>query len=87
MAERKKIKEYNLCIIGGTGHVGLPLGIVMANSGVKTVLFDINKEMLKKIKAASLLRKKRLSYRAIGKRLGVDHGYVRRLVLFEGKNK
>ena len=49
MAEKRN-KQYTLCVIGGAGHVGLPLGVVMANFGVKTVLFDINKEMLNKIK-------------------------------------
>lgn len=31
-----------LVIIGGCGHVGLPLGIVFANSGVNVVLLDID---------------------------------------------
>lgn len=42
--------KYELCIIGGAGHVGLPLGVVFANSGVQTVLLDINKEALEKIR-------------------------------------
>ncbi len=41
--------KYELCIIGGAGHVGLPLGVVFANAGVKTVLLDINKTALEKI--------------------------------------
>lgn len=41
----------DLCIIGGAGHVGLPLGVVFANAGVNTVLFDINTESLDKIKS------------------------------------
>ena len=43
--------KYDLCIIGGAGHVGLPLGVVFANAGVRTVLFDINKESLAKIQS------------------------------------
>jgi len=43
--------KYDLCIIGGAGHVGLPLGVVFANAGVRTVLFDINKESLTKIQS------------------------------------
>ena len=43
--------KYDLCIIGGAGHVGLPLGVVFADAGVKTVLLDINKEALKKIES------------------------------------
>jgi len=43
--------KYELCIIGGAGHVGLPLGVAFATSGVKTALFDINRDALKKIKS------------------------------------
>lgn len=45
------MKKYDLCIVGGAGHVGLPLGVTFANSGVKTILFDINKPWLTKIES------------------------------------
>ncbi|HWZ46345.1 MAG TPA: nucleotide sugar dehydrogenase, partial [Candidatus Saccharimonadales bacterium] len=35
-----------LVIVGGCGHVGLPLGIVFANCGVNVVLLDINEEKI-----------------------------------------
>ena len=37
---------YDICIVGGLGHVGLPLGISFAKSGKKVVLYDINQEMV-----------------------------------------
>lgn len=43
--------KYDLCVIGGAGHVGLPLGTVFADAGVKTILLDINKEALEKIRS------------------------------------
>lgn len=43
--------KYELCIIGGAGHVGLPLGVVSANAGIRTVLLDVNTETLKKIQS------------------------------------
>lgn len=43
--------KYDLCIIGGAGHVGLPLGVSFARKRVKTVLLDINAEWLKKIES------------------------------------
>ncbi len=43
--------KYDLCIIGGAGHVGLPLGVAFANARVKTILFDINRESLDKIQS------------------------------------
>lgn len=39
-----KIKK--LVILGGCGHVGLPLGIVFAACGVKVVLLDIDQEKI-----------------------------------------
>lgn len=45
----QKNAKYNLCIIGGGGHVGLPLGVAFACSGLKTVILDINLETLEKI--------------------------------------
>jgi UDP-N-acetyl-D-mannosaminuronic acid dehydrogenase len=34
--------SYDVCIIGGLGRVGLPLGISLADAGKKVVLYDIN---------------------------------------------
>lgn len=42
---------FDLVIIGGLGHVGLPLGIVFAEKGLKVCLYDIDKskgELVKK---------------------------------------
>ncbi len=35
---------YDVCIVGGLGHVGLPLGISLASVGKKVVLYDINQK-------------------------------------------
>ncbi len=37
---------YDVCIVGGLGHVGLPLGISFAHAGKRVVLYDINKETI-----------------------------------------
>lgn len=39
-------KPGKLVIIGGCGHVGLPLGIVFANCGINVVLLDISAERI-----------------------------------------
>lgn len=36
--------SYDVCVIGGLGHVGLPLGISFAQSGKKVVLYDTNEK-------------------------------------------
>ena len=43
--------KYDICIIGGAGHVGLPLGVSFANKGLKVALLDINTEWLKIIQS------------------------------------
>ncbi len=39
-------KPGKLVIIGGCGHVGLPLGIVFANCGINVVLLDVSAERI-----------------------------------------
>jgi UDP-N-acetyl-D-mannosaminuronic acid dehydrogenase len=39
-------KPTRLVIIGGCGHVGLPLGIVFANCGINVVLLDVSVERI-----------------------------------------
>ena len=39
--------KYDVCIFGGLGHVGLPLGIILANTGFKVLLYDKNEENIK----------------------------------------
>ena len=36
------LKKKNLSIIGGAGHVGFPLGLVLASKGYKVNLIDKN---------------------------------------------
>lgn len=34
--------KYDVCIIGGAGHVGLPLSIALADQGLRVIIQDIN---------------------------------------------
>lgn len=36
--------RYDVCIVGGLGHVGLPLGLSLAQVGQRVMLYDINEE-------------------------------------------
>ena len=47
----QKFNSYDVVIIGGLGHVGLPLGLVLANKGLKVCLQD------KETKNAALIQK------------------------------
>lgn len=44
----------DVCVIGGGGHVGLPLGLVMAEQGMRVLLYDINDSVLKQLAQAKV---------------------------------
>ena len=37
-------ENFEVSIVGGFGHVGLPLGLMFASKNIKTLLIDINEE-------------------------------------------
>ena len=42
-------KKPSVIVIGGAGHIGLPLSLCIAKEGFPVSIYDINKENLKKI--------------------------------------
>ena len=46
--------KYDVCVVGGLGHIGLPLGIVFSSKGLKVCLQDINAESAKIVSSGSL---------------------------------
>lgn len=46
--------KYDVTIVGGCGHVGLPLGIALADKGKKVCIQDINSESVSKVKSGIL---------------------------------
>lgn len=46
--------KYDICVIGGAGHVGLPLSIAFANEGKKVMIYDLNRKALDKINQGQL---------------------------------
>jgi UDP-N-acetyl-D-mannosaminuronic acid dehydrogenase len=51
---------YDICVVGGLGHVGLPLGVSLADAGKKVVLYDINE------KARSIVLKGKIPFMEAG---------------------
>ena len=45
----KKNNHFDICIIGGLGHVGLPLGIYLSEKKLKVCCYDNNKPLLEKV--------------------------------------
>lgn len=43
------MNKYDVCVVGGCGHVGLPLSIALAGKGKKVCVYDINKSAIEMI--------------------------------------
>jgi UDP-N-acetyl-D-mannosaminuronic acid dehydrogenase len=43
--------KYDVCVIGGCGHVGLPLAIMLAAKGKKVCIYDINEKNIETVKS------------------------------------
>ena len=50
----KNSSKYDVVIIGGLGHIGLPLGIVFASKGLNVCLNDINKDVAKTVQSGEM---------------------------------
>jgi len=42
--------DYEICIIGGAGHVGLPLALVFAAAGQRVIIYDLNQKVMDQIR-------------------------------------
>ena len=48
--KKERVFQKDVCIIGGCGHVGLPLAIVLAYKGKNVSVYDINRENVERSK-------------------------------------
>lgn len=46
--------KYDVCIIGGCGHVGLPFGMALAGEGKKVALYDINQKSIELVNSGKM---------------------------------
>ena len=46
--------NYDICIVGGLGHVGLPLGISLASAGKKVALYDVDRKAIDLVQSGKL---------------------------------
>ncbi|HEY2737317.1 MAG TPA: nucleotide sugar dehydrogenase, partial [Thermoanaerobaculia bacterium] len=42
--------SYDQGVIGGGGHVGLPFALICADSGLRTVIYDIDSAKVRQIR-------------------------------------
>ncbi|MBT9587795.1 nucleotide sugar dehydrogenase [bacterium] len=48
------MRDERIAIVGGCGHVGLPLGILLAEAGYPTRLYDLNQALVAKVNAGTM---------------------------------
>src|SRR2546427_2515666 len=46
--------KYDVAVVGGAGHVGIPLSLALADRGLRTLIYDINEAAVRELKAGRL---------------------------------
>jgi UDP-N-acetyl-D-mannosaminuronic acid dehydrogenase len=46
--------KFDVCVIGGCGHVGLPLAITFADRGLRVLVYDINEQAVATVKSGRM---------------------------------
>lgn len=47
-------RQFDVCIVGGAGHVGLPLSIVFASKGLRVLIYDLDAQKLEAIQRGQM---------------------------------
>lgn len=45
-SEKAHAQSFDVAVVGGAGHVGAPMAIVLANKGMRTLIYDLNREAM-----------------------------------------
>ena len=48
------LARRDVCVVGGGGHVGLPLALTFADSGLRTVIYDTNAKVVEMIRQGKM---------------------------------
>ena len=48
------MSSYDVAIVGGCGHVGLPLGLAFASRGLQVALYDLNEQAVAAVNGANM---------------------------------
>lgn len=49
-----KTFSHDVCVIGGGGHVGLPFALICADSGLRTVIYDLDRRKVEQIRSGEM---------------------------------
>jgi UDP-N-acetyl-D-mannosaminuronic acid dehydrogenase len=53
-APSEKFKPADICVVGGAGHVGLPLSIVFATKNQRVLIYDLNEKSMDVIRSGRM---------------------------------
>lgn len=53
-ARRAARRAYDVCVVGGAGHVGLPLAIVFASKGLRVLAYDLNRKVIDVVRSGRM---------------------------------
>jgi UDP-N-acetyl-D-mannosaminuronic acid dehydrogenase len=48
------LKTADVCVVGGGGHVGLPLSLALADAGMRVVVYDTNEQTVERIRRGEM---------------------------------
>jgi UDP-N-acetyl-D-mannosaminuronic acid dehydrogenase len=51
---QNRLFSRDVAVIGGCGHVGLPLAMTFADSGLRTVIYDINRDSVERVRRGQM---------------------------------
>ena len=49
-----KTSNFDVCVVGGAGHVGAPLAVLLAETGLRVLVQDLNEETMAKLAAGTM---------------------------------
>ena len=65
--------HFDVCVVGGAGHVGLPLSIVFADRGLRVLIYDVDARALDTISTGQLPFMERDAEPLLGAALATGH--------------
>jgi UDP-N-acetyl-D-mannosaminuronic acid dehydrogenase len=54
MSSSDEPSEFDVCVVGGCGHVGLPLAVAFAHRGLRVAIHDINRSAVETVRAGRM---------------------------------
>ena len=68
--------DYDVCVIGGCGHVGLPLALCFADKDLKVSVYDINQSAVDMVNNAEMPFMETGCDKILNERVGKNFEYV-----------